>query len=414
MLVQNKFMILFIGCKKYYVGDNMKRQFILLMICILTVTLYPCPTMASGTVPEDDKPTVNTSSLDINAKSAILMEAKTGKILYEQNTKEAFSPASVTKIMTLLLVMEAIDSGKINENEMVTVSEHAASMGGSQVFLAVGEQFSVKELIKCTVIASANDAAVALAEHTYGSEASFVEAMNLRAKELGMESSCFENVTGLDDTTNNHVTSALDIAIMSRKLLTYPLITEFSSTWMDTIRNGAFTITNTNRLVRFYPGATGLKTGSTEKAKFCLSASANRNGMTLIAVIMGADTRDIRNSEAMRLLDFGFANYSLYESPEIAVDDMHILKGEKDALSLSTEPFSVVVEKGSKEKIVYKIEVPDYVIAPIKERDVVGKVVFSLDGAIIGESKICAFEEVNAITFGKLLKKMIQTFLHPH
>ncbi len=414
MQAQNKFITFHIGYKKYYVRDDMKRLFILLMVCTLTIALCPSPAMASGTVQEDEKPAVNASSLDINAKSAILMEAQTGKILYEQNVKEAFSPASVTKIMTLLLVMEAIESGKINENEMVTVSEHAASMGGSQVFLAVGEQFSVKELIKCTVIASANDAAVALAEHTYGSEASFVEAMNLRAKELEMQSSCFENVTGLDDTTNNHVTSALDIAIMSRKLLTYPMITEFSSTWMDTIRDGAFTITNTNRLVRFYPGATGLKTGSTEKAKFCLSASAKRNGMTLIAVIMGADTRDIRNSEAMRLLDYGFANYALYESPEITLDNVHILKGEKDALSLYAEPFSIVVEKGNRDKIVYKIEVPDCVVAPVKEQDIVGKVVFTLDGVIIGESQICALEEINAVTFGKLLKKMIQTFLHPH
>ena len=216
--------------------------------------------------------------------------------------------------MTLTLVMEAVDSGKIRMDDVVTASAHAASMGGTQVFLEVGEQMSVEDLLKSVIIASANDAAVVLAEAIAGSEESFVAMMNVRAAELGMENTHFENTNGLDDTVTNHVTSARDIAIMSRELIRHEKILQYSSIWMDTVRNGEFGLTNTNRLVRFYRGATGLKTGSTSKAKFCMSATAKRDGMHLIAVIMGAETKDIRNTEATKLLDWGFANYSLYAS----------------------------------------------------------------------------------------------------
>ena len=250
--------------------------------------------------------TSQTQNLDINAKSAILMEANTGKILYAMNETESASPASVTKIMTLLIVMEAVDNQKIFLSDKVTVSANAASMGGSQVFLEEGEVMSVEELIKCTTIASANDAAVALAEFVCGSESLFVSKMNERAKELGMEDTNFENVTGLDDTTVNHVTSSKDIAIMSRELIKHELILKYSGLWQDTIRNGEFTLTNTNRLVRYYDGCTGLKTGSTDKAGYCISTTAQRDGMVLIAVIMGAKTRDIRNAEVKKLLDYGF------------------------------------------------------------------------------------------------------------
>lgn len=224
---------------------------------------------------------------ELDAKSALLMEAETGEVLYEMNADESLPPASVTKIMTLLLVMEAVDGGSISLEDNVSVSEKAAGMGGSQVFLSSGEQMSVETLIKCTVISSANDAAVALAEYVCGSEEAFVARMNERAAELEMNSTHFENATGLDDTTVNHVTSARDIAIMSAQLMRHDKILEFSSTWMDSIRDGAFTLTNTNRLVRFYDGATGLKTGSTSKAGFCMSATAKRGELHLIAVIMG-------------------------------------------------------------------------------------------------------------------------------
>ena len=233
-----------------------------------------------------------------DCKAAILMEASTGKILYEKNADEALPPASVTKIMTLLLVMEAIEAGQINYTDMVTASAHACSMGGSQIYLKEGERMSVEDLIKSVVISSANDAAVALAEFISGSEEAFVSQMNERAGQLGMKNTSFENTNGLDDTAISHLTSARDIAIMSRELIKHKKITEYSSIWMDTIRDGSFGLTNTNRLIRFYRGATGLKTGSTSKAGFCISATAEREGMTLICIIMGASTRDERNSAA--------------------------------------------------------------------------------------------------------------------
>lgn len=249
---------------------------------------------------------------DVNARSAVLMDANTGTVLYAKNADQALPPASVTKVMTLLLVMEAVDSGTLALDDTVSVSEYAASMGGSQVYLEPGETMAVEEMLKCVIIASANDAAVALAEKVAGSEEAFVSRMNERAAELGMDNTHFENVTGLDDDTVSHLTSAYDIALMSRELLTHPQILEYSGIWMDTIRDGAFGLTNTNRLIRFYDGATGLKTGSISKAKFCISATAMREDLHLIAVIMGSDTRDTRNAAAKSLLDFGFANYSVY------------------------------------------------------------------------------------------------------
>ena len=237
---------------------------------------------------------VEEGSLGLDCKSAILMESKTGTVLYTQNADEAMNPASVTKIMTLLLIMEALDDGRIHLSDTVTVSENAASMGGSQVYLKVGEQMILEDLLKSVVIASANDAAVALAEYLCGNVSVFVERMNQKAAALGMKNTNFENVTGLDDTAQNHVTSARDIAIMSRELIRHPTILQYSSIWMDTIRDGAFGLTNTNRLVRFYPGCTGLKTGSTSKAGFCVSVTAERGDLSLICVIMGAESRDVR------------------------------------------------------------------------------------------------------------------------
>ncbi|MBQ4091597.1 MAG: D-alanyl-D-alanine carboxypeptidase, partial [Clostridia bacterium] len=258
-------------------------------------------------------PTAGPSAdMQLDCKSAILLDAKTGAVLFEQNADEALPPASVTKIMTLLLVMEAIEAGKIKLDDTVVTSAHAASMGGSQIYLKEGEQMSVEDMLKSVVISSANDAACALAEFVSGSEEAFVRQMNERAAELGMKNTTFENTNGLDDTAQNHLTSARDIAIMSRELIKHEKILEYSSIWMDTVRGGTFGLTNTNRLVRYYRGCTGLKTGSTSKAGFCISATAERDGVSLICVIMGAETRDIRNGLATRLLDYGFANYEVY------------------------------------------------------------------------------------------------------
>jgi D-alanyl-D-alanine carboxypeptidase (penicillin-binding protein 5/6) len=258
----------------------------------------------------------NESNAEVKAKSAVLMDVNTGTVLLQQNKDERLAPASVTKIMTLLLVFEALDSEKIKLTDMVTVSENAASMGGSQIFLEVGESMSVDDMIKSVVVASANDAAVALAEFVGGSESAFVKMMNDRAAELGMTNTNFENATGLDDDTKNHLTTAYDIALMSRELLKHDKITEYTTIWMDTVRNGEFGLSNTNRLVRFYKGITGLKTGSTDKAGFCISASAKRDNLHLIAVIMGSESSSIRNAEAAKLLDYGFANYDIYRNEE--------------------------------------------------------------------------------------------------
>lgn len=351
------------------------------------------------------------AEIDVSANSALLMEASTGKILFEKNADSAASPASVTKIMTLLLVMEAIDSGALTADDKIFISSYAAGMGGSQVFLKEGESMTVEELIKCAVIASANDAAVALAETVAGSEDAFVRRMNEKAKALGMNNTNFENVTGLDDTTVNHVTSARDIAIMSRELIKYDLITKYSSLWQDTIRNGEFTLTNTNRLVRFYDGCNGLKTGSTDKAGFCISATAKRGEMQLIAVIMGADTRDDRNQAARALLDCGFANYAVYSEGEAEVERVPVYSGEVDELSVYSAPFSAIVNKSDVSRVSKSFDIPNNINAPCKCGDVVGSIVYSVGGVRLGESKIFIKEDVEKISlfdiFGRILHAVV-------
>ncbi len=350
--------------------------------------------------------------IDFNCKSALLMEAESGKILYAKNAEEAYPPASVTKIMTLLLVMEAIDSGKICLDDKVTASAHAASMGGSQIFLKEGEQMSVEDMLKSVVIASANDAALALAEHISGSEESFVSEMNKRASELGMKNTVFENTNGLDDTVENHVTSAKDIAIMSRELIKHNKILEYSSLWMDTVRGGEFGLTNTNRLVRFYRGCTGLKTGSTEKAGFCISATADRDGMSLICVIMGAPTRDARNAAATSLLDWGYAKYGMYSREGGKFENISISGGKSDSLRAEHEPFSIAVEKNNISRVESKVELPDRISAPVKKGEVIGRMLFTLDGKSIGECDIVASEDIERIDFLGLWVKILARFLN--
>ncbi len=344
----------------------------------------------------------------LNCKSAVLMEAETGRILYEQNAREPLPPASVTKIMTLLLVMEAIERGAITLDTMLTTSANAASMGGSQIFLEVGERMSVDDLIKSVVISSANDAAVVLAEAVSGSEEAFVGRMNERARELGMDEAVFENTNGLDDTAKSHVLSARDIAIMSRELIKYEKILEYSSTWMDSIRDGQFGLTNTNRLVRFYSGATGLKTGSTSKAKFCISASAKRDGMHLIAVIMGAESRDTRNAEAAKLLDWGFANFSLYSYYPKENGEVRLLGSDKTETAFESGEFVCLVPKGSSRRVVVDVELPQEVEAPLKKGDKIGVVSFVLDGKNIGTADIYVTEDSERITFKQIFLEILR------
>ncbi len=354
---------------------------------------------------------VNSAPEKFDAKSVILMEASTGKVLYEDNADQALPPASVTKIMTLLIVMEAIESGKIKEDDMVSVSNNAASMGGSQVYLEPGEEMSVDEMIKCVVVSSANDAAVALAEHVAGSEELFVEKMNERARELGMENTVFENTNGLDDSTNNHVTSARDIAIMSRELISHPKILTYSSIWMDTIRDGTFTLTNTNRLIRFYSGANGLKTGSTSKAGFCISATAKRDDMQLIAVVMGAPNRDTRNEIAKKLLDYGFANYAIKNIETSELSPMRVIGGIKNECKIGYNGISLLIDKGIKGNIETKISIPDKLSAPIKAGDIIGEVTYSANGEVIGKSNVCALESVEKIGYFEILTRIFSKII---
>ena len=384
----------------------MKKAICLLLI--ISVFSFIGTSVFATTPTENENFNLVDTDFKINAKSAMLMEANTGKILFMQNEDEKASPASVTKIMTLLLVMEALQDGRITKDDKVLISDYAASMGGSQVFLEEGEQMTVKELIKCTVIASANDAAVALAEHVCGSEKIFVAAMNKRASELGMENTNFENVTGLDDTTVNHVTSAEDIAIMSKELLKYDMILEFSSLWQDTIRNGEFTLTNTNRLVRYYDGCNGLKTGSTDKAGYCMSATAKRDGMQLIAVIMGAPTRDVRNAEARALLDFGFSNYAVYSCEQRELENIPIYNGVKDNTTVYATPFNCIIPKAQIKNVDMVFEIPKNITAPVKNTDCVGKITYKLGEEVLGVSDIYVSEDIDEISFWDIFLRVIK------
>jgi len=348
---------------------------------------------------------------DVEARSAVLMDAESGKILYAKNIKDELPPASVTKVMTLLLTMENIDSGKIALTDTVRVSDYAASMGGSQVYLESGEEMSVEDLLKSVVVSSANDAAVTLAEYIAGSEEVFVALMNERAKELGMEHTFFENATGLDDDTVKHLTSAEDIAIMSRELLKHEKILDYSTIWMDTIRGGAFGLSNTNRLIRFYSGATGLKTGSTSKAKFCISATAKREDLHLIAVIMGSPTRDIRNEAAKKLLDWGFANYSVYKNPGTELDGIRVQGGVKGSCGIRYNGFTSLVKKGSEKEITYEILLPEKIPAPVCAGDPVGEVIYRLGDEEIGREPIISFENVEKIGFWGVLGRIFRMFL---
>ena len=349
---------------------------------------------------------------ELSAASAILIEPESGTVLFEKNADERRYPASVTKVMTLLLVFEAIDAGKLKLDDTVTASEYASSMGGSQIFLSAGESMRAEDMIKSVVIASANDAATALAEHIAGSEGAFVELMNKRAEELGMVNTRFENVSGLDDTVTEHKTTARDIAIMSRELIVkHPKVLEYSGIWMDSVRDGAFGLTNTNRLIRFYSGATGLKTGSTAKAGFCISASAERNGTKLIAVIMGAPTRDARNADAKMLLDYGFANYETYRGDGGRIEHITVKGGKEPEFVAEYPEVCILLEKGSGARVAKDIIIEDIYVAPVKAGAKIGRVIYSIDGKTVAECDITACASVEKINYGELFMRVLGKFL---
>ena len=348
--------------------------------------------------------------LTLTSHAALLMEKTTGQILYAQNEHDALPPASVTKIMTLLLTMEAIDSGRIALDDMVTVSAYAAGMGGSQVFLAEGEQMSVDDLLKAVCVSSGNDAAVALAEHVAGVTELFVEQMNNRARELGMKDTHFVNCTGL--TAEGHVTSAHDIALMSRELLLHhPEVRSYTTIWMDTLRNGTFGLSNTNKLIRFYDGATGLKTGFTQEAGYCISATAERDGMELIAVIMKGNTSDSRNADAKTLLNYGFSTYALADvQPEEPLPALPVTLGAADtvALTLPEEGRTVLLEKSRSGGLTQTVELPEAVPAPLQAGDTVGTLTVSREGETLLTVPIVAAETVEALTWREMTARLLR------
>ena len=352
------------------------------------------------------------AELKVAGKSGVLMDVATGTVIWESNAHERLAPASVTKVMTMLLIMEAVDDRKITLTDTVTASEAAAAKGGSQVYLKVGETMPVSEMLKCIAVSSANDCACAMAEHIAGSEDAFVGMMNARAKELGMLDTNFVNCTGLDDGPNatEHKTSAHDIALMSRELMkNHPGIKQYTTIWMDTIRGGSFGLSNTNKLVRFYQGATGLKTGFTLGAGYCLSATAAREGMELIAVVMGAKTSPERNAACKQLLDYGFANYALYTPELTETADVPVTLGKQTAVSPRLgEHTGLLIDKGQKNSITTEISLEPSLTAPVSQGQRLGTLQIKAGEQVLQEIPLVAAEAVERLSRWDLFRMILK------
>ena len=349
--------------------------------------------------------------MQLEAKSALLMDVATGTVLYEQNAHEALPPASVTKVMTMLLIMEAVDSGRIGLQDAVTASETAAAKGGSQIFLKAGETMTAADMLKAIAVSSANDCACAMAEHIAGSEAAFVEMMNRRAGELGMKDTRFVNCTGLDDgeEAKNHLTSAYDIALMSRQLLSaHPDIKNYTTIWMDSLRDGKFGLSNTNKMVRFYSGCTGLKTGFTSGAGYCLSASAQREGMELVAVVMGCETSQKRFAACKAMLDHGFAAYSLItpEMPEASVSVNMGVAGSVKAIPADSSP--LLIDKGQKNTVTIHTELEETVTAPVSKGQRLGLLTVKAGEQVLSQIPLVAEDPVPRLTFGQIFLRLMK------
>jgi len=382
----------------------MKQLSALLLAAALLLPALPSAAAAGEPAP-----------LALSCSSALLMEKETGTILYQENPHEKLEPASVTKVMTLLLVLEAVDSGRLSLDDLVTVSPYAAGMGGSQVYLKEGEQLTVSEMVKCVAVVSGNDCAVALAEHLSGSETAFVSQMNQRAAELGMADTTFHNCTGLP--AQGHVTSAHDIALMSRELiLNHPSIREYTTIWMDSIRDGAFGLTNTNRLVRFYPGATGLKTGSTDAAKYCMAATAERDGMELIAVVMKAPTTAQRFEDAKALLDHGFANYTLMPvHPEAPLAPVEVLLGVQSHVQPQLQrDCRLLIRKGEESQVTTRLTLPENLEAPVEQGQTLGQLEVYVGEELRDSVPVVAAQSVDRLTIPGIFSRMLRQLLMAH
>ena len=374
------------------------KRFVCLLLVVLSVLSVP----------------VGAVDMNIPAKSAVLMDVATGTVLYEQNPHTPLAPASVTKVMTMLLIMEAIDSGRIRWDDSVTTSEAAAAKGGSQIYLKVGETMSVTDMVKSIAVSSANDCACAMAEHIAGSETAFVDMMNKRAKELGMNDTNFVNCTGLDDeeSAKNHKTSAYDIAVMSRQLLkNHPDIKKFTTIWMDTVRDGAFGLSNTNKLVRFYQGATGLKTGFTSQAGYCLSASALREDMEIVAVVMGCETSKERFAACKSMLDYGFAGFALI-TPQGETAEIPVKLGVADTVkAVPSGEDAVLIDKAQKSMVTQQVVLDEQVDAPVSKGQRLGTLYIKAGEQVLKEIPMVADQTVEKLTFwqmfGRIFRKLV-------
>ena len=378
----------------------------ILLACLFFLFFLPI-SYGSSFVWTEDTSTVSTTptaDLQLESGSAILIEQNSGKILYEHNMHEQLRPASVTKVMSILLIMVALDSNQISLTDKVPCSENAASMGGSQIWLDVREELTVDEMLKAICVASANDCTVAMAEHLAGSEEAFVQKMNEHAKELGMNDTCFKNCHGLD--TDGHVTSAYDISLMSRELLkNHPSITNYTTIWMDTLRNGKSQLTNTNKLIRNYKGATGLKTGSTGLALYNLSASATRDNLSLIAVIMKAPSTKVRFEEAQKLLDYGFSNYSYisFAKKDSVLTSITVTKGIENSVNvIYSEDSGSLLKKGQDKNIEQIVSLPEAVEAPIEANQKLGEIKYILDGETIGITSLVADKQIKKVNLSNM------------
>lgn len=375
-----------------------------LLCAALCLVMLTSPVYAINTLTDDD--------IDISAPSAILMEKVTGEVIYDKNSHERLPPASVTKVMTMLLIVEAVERGDISLDDTVIASERAASFGGSCVFLEEGEKMSVAEMLKCICVVSANDCAVAMAEHLCGSEQTFVARMNDRARELGLKDTNFKNCTGLFED-DEHYTSAYDIAVMSRELIRHDMIKDYTTIWMDTIRGGEFGLSNTNKLVYYYDGCTGLKTGFTEKAMYCLSATAEREGVEYIAVIMHADTIDKRNNDAKALLSYGFANYRLMplRSPDV-LPPVRVALGSADSVQpVYDGAEAALVPKSGAGEVSYELDLPDTLPAPVEKGQQIGTLRVVSDGSTLYSVKLLADSSVARASFGRTLLELVKSYV---
>ena len=378
-----------------------KRRFVSILLCVSVIASLALPMSVNAV-----------SAESITAPSAVLMEASTGKVLFEKNSHEQRPCASITKVMTMLLVCEAIDSGKLSLDDMVTSSAHAAGMGGSDIWLEEGEMMSVHDMIKATVVASANDAAVALAEHLCGSEEAFVSKMNEKAKALGMNDTVFKNCNGLDE--EGHLTSAYDVAVMSKELMKHEMIFEYTSIWLDNLRDGKTQIENTNKLLKTYNGITGLKTGTTDDAGCCMSASATRDNLSLVAVVLGCGTGKERFVDAAALLDYGFANYSVKELslPKDFTNIIKVENGMAENVGISCEvKGNVVLDKNSQTEIKENLKLPEKVTAPITKGQKLGTLTYSTESETIYTFDIFADSEVEEISFGAVLLVLLNSII---